>query len=150
MGRHMSRRPPKWVNGFIDRHGRPRYYLRRPGFKSMPLPGLPWSPEFMTAYEAALNGQPKVDMAAKHARPGTMRALAISYMASSPYTNMAENSRVVYRRIIERFCKQQDKAGQELGEKNVATLQRQNIVKIVEIHADKRQYANYLLKVLRA
>jgi hypothetical protein len=40
------RRPPKYVQGFIDRHGKARFYFRRPGFKSVSLPGLPWSPEF--------------------------------------------------------------------------------------------------------
>ena len=44
-------RPPKFVQGFADRHGRPRFYLRRRGFKQVPLPGLPWSSEFMAAYE---------------------------------------------------------------------------------------------------
>ena len=52
------RRPPKFVNGYIDRHGKPRFYFRRAGFKKVPLPGLPWSPEFMAAYEQALSGQP--------------------------------------------------------------------------------------------
>jgi len=37
---------PKFVQGFVDRHGKPRFYFRRPGFKSVPLPGLPWSPQF--------------------------------------------------------------------------------------------------------
>jgi hypothetical protein len=27
------------------------------GYKRVPLPGLPWSPEFMTAYEAAMAGE---------------------------------------------------------------------------------------------
>jgi hypothetical protein len=27
------RRPPKFVHGFIDWHGRPRFYFRRAGFK---------------------------------------------------------------------------------------------------------------------
>jgi hypothetical protein len=46
------------VQGFIDRHGKARFYFRRPGFKVIPLPGLPWSPQFMAVYEAALGGQP--------------------------------------------------------------------------------------------
>jgi hypothetical protein len=50
-------RPPKFVQGFIDRHGKARFYFRRCGSKTVPLPGLPWSPEFMAAYEAALAGQ---------------------------------------------------------------------------------------------
>jgi len=40
MGQHLMRRPPKFVHGFIDRHGRPRFYFRRAGFKKIPLPGL--------------------------------------------------------------------------------------------------------------
>jgi integrase len=58
MGPNLMKRPPKYVQGFIDRHGKPRFYFRRPGFKSVPLPGLPWSPEFMAAYAEALAGQP--------------------------------------------------------------------------------------------
>jgi hypothetical protein len=27
------RRPPKYVHGFTDRHGKARFYLRREGFK---------------------------------------------------------------------------------------------------------------------
>jgi len=57
----MARIKLKFVHGYIDRHGRPRYYFRRTGFKLVPLPGLPWSPEFLAAYEAALTGQ-RVDV----------------------------------------------------------------------------------------
>jgi len=52
------RRLPKYVHGFIDRHGKPRFYFRRPGFESNALRGLPYSVEFMSDYEAALAGQP--------------------------------------------------------------------------------------------
>ena len=40
---------PPHVNGFIDRYGRARYYVRRPGHKNVRLPGLPWSPELTEA-----------------------------------------------------------------------------------------------------
>jgi hypothetical protein len=53
----MMRKPPRFMHGYVDRHGKPRWYLRRRGCPNIPLPGLPWSPEFMAAYEAALNGQ---------------------------------------------------------------------------------------------
>ena len=56
MGPHLMSRPPKFVQGFIDRHGKARFYFRRAGFKAVALPGLPWSPEFMAAYEKALAG----------------------------------------------------------------------------------------------
>jgi hypothetical protein len=48
---------PRYVHGFMDRHGKPRFYCRRSGFKRVPLPGLPWSPEFMAAYDAAMKGE---------------------------------------------------------------------------------------------
>jgi hypothetical protein len=44
---------PRYIHAFIDRHGKPRFYFRRSGFKRVPLPGLPWSPEFMAALELA-------------------------------------------------------------------------------------------------
>jgi hypothetical protein len=93
------RRPPKFVNGYIDRHGKPRFYFRRAGFKRVPLPGLPWSPEFMAAYELALVGQP-VPIGSARTRPDTMRALAISYYNSLAFRSMKANTQSVYRYIL--------------------------------------------------
>jgi hypothetical protein len=45
---------PKYVQAFVDRDGRAYHYFRRRGSERVPLPGLPWSPEFMAAYEAAM------------------------------------------------------------------------------------------------
>jgi hypothetical protein len=39
MGPHLMRRPPKYVQGFIDRHGKPRFYFRRAGFKTVVAAG---------------------------------------------------------------------------------------------------------------
>jgi hypothetical protein len=41
MGQRLMRRSPKYVQAFIDRHGKARFYFRKPGFKTVPLPGLP-------------------------------------------------------------------------------------------------------------
>jgi hypothetical protein len=81
MGPRVMRRLPRYVHGFVDRHGKPRFYFRRPGFEAKPLPGLPYSPEFMAAYELAAAGQP-IPVGAARSRPGTMAALALSYFAS--------------------------------------------------------------------
>ena len=56
----MARIKLKFVNGFTDRYGRPRYYFRRRGFPAIPLLGLPGSDDFMAAYSAALAGIPDV------------------------------------------------------------------------------------------
>ena len=52
----MTKLKLKHGNEFRDRHGRVRRYFRRPGCKSVSLPGLPGSAEFMAAYQAALTG----------------------------------------------------------------------------------------------
>ena len=53
----MARIKLKYVNAFANRrrkNERVRYYFRRRGFKAIPLPGLPGSEEFMTAYQMVL------------------------------------------------------------------------------------------------
>jgi hypothetical protein len=44
---------------------------RRPGLKRVALPGLPWSPEFMAAYENAMAGQP-LGISASRIKPGQL------------------------------------------------------------------------------
>src|SRR6476619_6474500 len=97
---------PPYVHAFIDRHGRPRFYFRRAGFKKVPLPGLPWSPEFMAAYEMALAGQP-VEVGGARVIPGTIRALSVSYYNSVEFrSELKANSQSVRRNIIDRFCEE--------------------------------------------
>ena len=47
----------RFVQGFVA-HGRSYYYFRRPGRARIPLPGSPFSDEFMAAYQAALAHAP--------------------------------------------------------------------------------------------
>jgi integrase len=140
MGHGLMHRPPRYVQGFIDRHGKPRFYFRRPGFKQVPLPGLPWSPEFMGAYDEALAGQP-AQIGSVRVKPGTIRALAVSYYNSLGFRSLKLSSQAIYRRIIDALCR-------EHGDKRAATLQREHIVKLMA--GRKPGSANGLLKVLRA
>jgi integrase len=140
-------RHPKFVHPYIDVRGKPRFYFRRAGFKQVPLPGLPWSPEFMAAYEAALAGQPA---APSRIKPGTLRALAVSYFGSMVFLSLKPRTRRVYRNRIEQLCKQKDAIGNACGDKNAATLQREHIMKMMAALANKPESANLLRKVLRA
>ena len=124
MGQRVMSRPPKFVHGFIDRHGKPRFYLRRTGFKRVPLPGLPWSPEFMAAYEMALAGQP-AQIGSSRVKPGTISALMVAYYNSAEFKHeLAPETRRKRRNIAERFREQH-------GDKRVALLQREHIHKIL-------------------
>jgi integrase len=141
---------PKFVHAYVDRYGHPRYYLRRRGYQKVPLPGLPWSPMFMAAYEEARAGQSPVQLGRGNVKPGTLRALAISYFTSPTFRGMAPNTQANYRRAIESFCKRTDKQGREYGTKIAAELRREHVVRFMASRADRPEAANFLRKLLRA
>jgi integrase len=142
MGRHLMRRPPKFVHGFIDRHGKPRWYFRRAGFKQVRLPGLPWSPEFMDAYQTAHGTAHRTEINASRTAPGTINALVVSYYKSDPWKNgLKEETRKTRHRIIEKFRT-------EHGDKRVALLQRGHVEKMLA-EIEKPSARRHWLKAIR-
>ena len=78
----MAKMLLKYVDEFIDRHGKVHRYFRRAG-KRVRLPGLPGSAEFMAAYQAALDGitLPKPEAAiGPRTAPGTVDWLVSAYL----------------------------------------------------------------------
>jgi hypothetical protein len=142
------RRYPRYVHPYIDVRGKPRFYFRRAGFKQVPLQKLPWSPEFMAAYEAAKAGQ-HAPAVPSRIKPGTLRALALSYFGSTAFLSMKPRTRRVYRNRIEQLCRQTDPNGNAYGDKSATTLLREHVVKMMGAIA-KPESANLLRKVLRA
>src|ERR1035441_162308 len=141
MGRGSPmRHPPKFVQQFIDRNDKPRFYLRRPGFKRLPLPGLPWSPQFMEVYEAALSGQP-LQVGASRTKPGTVSAAIIGYYYDQSFLALAPSTQRPLRGILERFRA-------EHGDKRIALLQRQHIITL--LRSKKRFAARHWLMAIRA
>ena len=139
----MMRKPPRFTHGYVDRHGRPRWYLRRRGWPNFPLPGLPWSPEFMAAYEAALNGQERrVEIGASRTKAGSVSALIVKFYRSAEWAGLASSTQTTYRGILERFRS-------EHGDKPVALLQRENVRTILAKKAATPHAANNLRKLIR-
>jgi integrase len=124
MGQRLMRRPPKFVHGYIDRHGKSRFYFRRAGFKKIPLSGLPWSPEFMAAYETALASTQRIEIGASRTNPGTINALVVTYYKSDWWHALAADTQKARLRIIEKFRAQH-------GDKRVALLRREHILKML-------------------
>jgi hypothetical protein len=94
----------RYVHAFTDRKtGGTYHYFRCPGFKRVRLPGLPGSPEFMRAYEAALAGAPLEIGAAKRSKPGSVSAAIASYYASIDFRTLAPGTQVMRRAILENF-----------------------------------------------
>ena len=133
---------PRYTRGFIDRHGKPRFYLRRPGQKEIPLPGLPWSPEFMTAYKEAMNGDwQRSEIGAARTLPGTVNAAIVSYYNNSAeFKGYADGTKAMRRAILEHFREAH-------GEKRIALLDQRALTTIL---AKKRAFAaRNWLKALR-
>jgi integrase len=149
MGQAVMRRPPKYVHAYIDVRSKPRHYFRRAGFPKVALPGLPWSPQFMAVYEAALTGQ-HAPAESSRIKPGTLRALAVGYFGSVAFVSMKPRTRRLYRNRIEQLCEQKDAEGNACGDKSAAALNRKHVVKMMAALHDRPESANLLRKVLRA
>ena len=81
---------PKYVHAWFDkRDSQTYYYLRRRGFSLVRLPGLPWSPSFMAAYEAALSG-PRAAIGAGRIKPGSVSAVVAEYFDSQQVLRFEE------------------------------------------------------------
>jgi integrase len=95
---------PKYVQGFFDkRDGLAYHYLRRRGFPLVRLPGLPWSPSFMAAYEAALSG-PRTAIGAGRVKPGSVAAVVAEYLDSQQFFgSKSAGTQRMRRGILERF-----------------------------------------------
>src|SRR5262245_54749065 len=138
----------KYVHQWVDtRNGgaRARYYFRRPGFKRIPLPGLPGSQEFMDAYQTALAGQPlpRPMIGASRTKPGSISALVVSYFASTAFLSLRPATQTTYRNILERFRR-------EHGDKPVALLTRQHINAMLAQRVLTPAAANHWLRLIKA
>lgn len=138
----LMRQPPKYCHGYIDCRGKPRWYLRRAGFKRVPLPGLPWSPDFMAAYEAAMTGQ-KIEPGKSKIKPGSVSDLIVIYYQTAAFAQLSAATQTTYRGILERFR-------EEYGDQPVARLEERHINAILDKKAATPAAANNLRRMLRA
>jgi integrase len=135
---------PPYVHAFIDRHGKARFYFRRTGFKKTPLPGLPWSPDFMATYQAALEGVSRIEVGRKRSNPGSVAAAVAGYFASASFASgLAPSTRNTRRRILERFREQH-------GDKRIAALGQAHVERMVEARTATPGAALNFLVSLRA
>jgi enterobacteria phage integrase len=97
----MTRIKLRYVNEFVDQDGKVRRYFRRRGGRAIPLPGLPGSIEFMSAYQAALAVVSPPPPSPKHVIPGSLAAAAAGYFRSSDFANLSPSSQRSYRAAIQ-------------------------------------------------
>jgi integrase len=133
----------KYVKSYVDQHGKVRHYVRKPGSKLVPLPGLPGSDEFLTAYSTALSlPTAHVESGATRTRAGSINAMIIGYLASADFAKLAPATQEQYQRIFERMRR-------EYGNLGVATLERRHVVLMVDAKAQTPVAARDFLRCLR-
>jgi integrase len=133
----------QYVKTFRDRHGTARHYFRRPGRTLVPLPGLPGSTGFMDAYAKALaDSHHGVEIGERRTVAGSIDAMAIGYMASGAFQNLAPTSQQQYRRIFEGMRR-------DYGQLGIASLERRHVVLMIDQKAATPAAARDLLRCLR-
>jgi integrase len=145
----MARRPqggeamklPRYVQGWVDREGRAHHYFRRLGYPRTRLPGLPWSPPFMAAYQSALDAAP-APIGGVRSKPGSLSAAIASYYGSHAFKRgLALTSQQVRKAVLEAFRR-------EHGDKPIALLPKTFIEAVLEDMAPTA--ARNWLKAIRA
>jgi integrase len=134
---------PPHINGFIDRYGHARFYVRRPGHKNVSLPGLPWSPEFMAAYAEAVDGQQPIKIGEKRSPAGSVAATVGLYLGSTAFANLAAETQRTRRHILERFR-------EEHGDKRIASIEKRHVQAMVTAKSATPSAARNFLIALRA
>ena len=140
----MTKMLLRYIHAFRDRHGRMRYYFRRPGFKRVPLSGLPGSPEFMQAYQRALDPKtaPRLEVGASKVQVGTVADLVTRWYRSPEFIGLKNSTQSTYRSIVEPFREAH-------GSKRVAQLQRENVKDMLAKKAETPTAGNNWLKRMR-
>jgi integrase len=131
---------PHGCKRYEDRLGQVRTYYRhtRP---PTPLPGLPFSNEFMEAYEAAkarAGGKAVVVIGASRTRPGSLNAALVRYYASTVFTKeLAPATQIQARSNLERWRK-------DRGDRPLRDLQHKHLQAFISSLASPSVQRNVL------
>jgi integrase len=93
----MTKLRLKFVNEYIDRHGKTRRYFRRPGSRAVKLPGVPGSAEFMAAYQTALASVAPPPPSSRHMVAGSVAAVVEAFYRCADFVNLSPSSQKTYR-----------------------------------------------------
>ena len=137
----MILRRLRYVQKFKDRHGKLRYYLRRPGCKPIALPDEN-DPGFDEAYRVAF-AKAAPPTKADRFHPRSIEALARSYYASAHFLQLGPTTQPVYRRIIEGLRRKH-------GHRLATDLAASHVRKMLAEHVETPAAGNHLLRTLRA
>ena len=134
-------RLPAYVKGYVDRHGKSRYYFRRKGYPSVALPGMPWTPVFMAALEAA-KGAEKPPIGAGRIIPRSIGDLTTRWKQTGAFLDLKPVTKKSLLRLIKWLQT-------EHGHRLVPEMRRRHIEAVLAAWTDRPSDHNRLLSLLR-
>ena len=143
-----------FVKVYRDRHGKLRLYFRRRGWEAdgTPLPGPPGSPEFVRAYQRALDaGQNSIPFTLPPTRckPGSLDALRELYLGSAEFKTLRASTQRETRYVLDALCLAPHAKHGTRGAGPVAKLERRHILKWRDAMADRPGAANKMIRVVK-
>ena len=93
----------KYINQFIDRHGKVRIQYREPGKKKVTLRGPVGSPEFWEDYLKASTGATIAEPSSRTVTRGTLTWLVHQYYQGSSFRMLAESTQAARRSMLNKF-----------------------------------------------
>ena len=136
----LRHKKPRYVNDYIDRHGRHRIYFRRPGHPRVALPSPLFCEAFWVAYHAAADASP-IPIGLQQTAAGSVSAAIAGYYGSIEFKTLATITRTTYRNTLERFRK-------NFGNLPLAAMRTQDVNAILDLMADTPGAAVHLRKRL--
>lgn len=91
----------KYLIRDVDRYGRERWYVRKPGQKKIKIAAQPGSRKFLMAYELAMGDQSRSDV---RPQAGSFHALVIAYYGSAEFKRLNPRTQGIRRRLLDRIC----------------------------------------------
>lgn len=132
---------PAYVKGYVDRHGKARYYFRRKGYPSVALPGSPWTSAFMAALEAAKEAKkPSIGLA--RIVPRSIGDLTTRWKQTRAFLDLKQVTRKGLTSLIEWLQT-------EHGHRLVREMRRRHVEAVLASWADRPSSHNRLLSLLR-
>jgi integrase len=96
----------------------------------------------MRAYEQALADMPRIEIAARQTRGGSISAMIVGYLGSASFAKLATVSKRNYRKILERMRK-------DYGDLSIVTLKRKHVMGMLDAKKDTPSAARDFLRCLR-
>jgi hypothetical protein len=128
----------------IDRHGNVRSYVRLREKPKIRIRGVVGSPEFMSAYHAALGGDSENKRRQyRRADKGSFGYVCLAYYDSPIFKRLDQSTQAWRRRALDRICEQH-------ADKPIGQLQPRHIRNLRDEVAATPAIANERLKALRA